>query len=204
MIGGVTFKEDTHQYFDESGIEIPGITAILKSAGLINYGEKSSELFSEDYMLRGKAAHKAVELYSKKSLDESTVDETIAPYLNAYKKFEKDTGYVSKVAELLVWHPQRRYATQIDNIGHLDKNLILLEIKTGSFQPWHKLQVAGQRACLVDEMKTKKDFVLELKDNETYTLHKVAHEVTEELLFFSLVNLYYWRKNNNYLKGDKK
>ena len=63
MIGGITFKEDTHQYFDESGNEIPSVTQILKVAGLINYGKTGTELQDNDYMLRGKAAHKAIHLF---------------------------------------------------------------------------------------------------------------------------------------------
>ena len=204
MIGGITFKEDTHQYFDESEVEVPGITTILKSAALIDYRAPGNELFSEDFMLRGKAVHKAIELYNKKTLDENTIDEVVKPYFEAYKKFKKDTGYKSKQSEVLAWHPQRRYATMVDDIGFMGQDPVLLEFKTGAYQPWHRLQVVAGRACLGDEFKTNKDFVLQLNDNATYTLHKVPYEVTEEMLFFSLVNLYYWKKNNNCLKGDKK
>ena len=201
MIGGLTFKEDTHQYFDESGVEVPGITTILRSAGLIDCKANGNELFSEDSMLRGKVVHKVIELHNKKILKEDTVDEAAMPYFVAYKKFQKDTGYISKHSELLVSHSQRRYATLIDDIGLIDNEMVLVEYKTGAFQPWHKLQVAGQRACIADEIKTKKEFVLQLNADETYRLHKIPYEVTEEMLFFSLVSLYYWSKNNKCLKG---
>lgn len=200
MIGGIKFIEEGHQYFDESGVEIPGITSILKSAGLINYGVNGTELYSDESMLRGKAVHKAIELYNKKTLDEETIGEVVKPYFDAYKKFQKDTDYKSNQSEVLVWHPQRRYATKIDDIGYIGKDPVLLEFKTGAFQPWHKLQVAGGRACLGDEFKTNKDFVLELQETGQYRLHKVPYEITEEMLFFSLVSLYYWKKNNKCLK----
>lgn len=199
MIGGVTFKEETHQYFD-ADIEIPSVTNILKSAGLINYGAAGSELQSEEYMMRGKAAHKCCELYEKGILDPTTVDEAVEPYLDGYKKFKKDTGYKSKATELILFHDKRRFAGTLDGIGTIGPDQVLIEIKTGSYQPWHRLQVAAYRSCLPDEYKTVKDFVLELKSNSTYALHKIPYEVTEENIFFSLVNLYYWRKNNNFLK----
>lgn len=203
MIGGVTFKEDTHQYFDESGIEVPSVTQILKVAGLTGFGMEGTELHSDESMTRGKAAHQAIHFLEKGTLDESTVDEIVIPYVDAYKKFKKDTGYKPFKMECLLLHQQRRFAGTLDGIGHIENQPVLLEYKTGSYQPWHKLQVAGYRAALGDDFKTTKDYVLELKSNATYTLHKVAYEVTEELLFFSLVNLYYWRKNNNCLKTGK-
>lgn len=199
MIGGLTFKEDTHQYFDGDR-EIPSVTAILKNAGLINYGAEGSELKNEDYMMRGKVAHKCCELYEKGTLDLSTVDETILPYLEGYKKFKADTGYKSEKTELILYHTERKFGGTLDGIGRIRGDKTLIEIKTGSYQPWHKLQVAAYRACLAGEYETTKDFVLELKDNATYTLHKIPYEVTEEMIFYSLVNLYYWRKNNNFLK----
>lgn len=200
MIGGLTFKEDAHQYFDGDR-EIPSVTTILKNAGLINYGAEGSELQNEDYMMRGKVAHKCCELYEKGTLDLSTVDESILPYLEAYKSFKSDTVYKAKGTELILYHQERRFAGTLDSIGTMGGKQVLIEIKTGSYQPWHKLQVAAYRSCLAGEHETVKDFVLELKNNATYALHKIPYDTTEEIIFYSLVNLYYWRKNNNFLRN---
>lgn len=120
---------ENHQYFLDTR-PIDGLTSTLKEGGLI----RSSDEF---YMNRGTAVHLATELFDKGTLDEETVDPRIRGYLESWKRFRKDQNYQPVYIEYEIYHPQLMVASKVDRIP-------LLDIKTGSPEPWHILQVAFQ------------------------------------------------------------
>lgn len=135
----LTFDVATHVYSDpETGVIYPSVTQVIKEAGLLGWTVQDD---ADWYMDRGSAVHEATALWDRGILDESTLDPQIRPYLDAWIKFRKESGYSPKIIEKPLLHVTYRYA------GTIDRDCI--EIKTGQYAPWHSLQIAAY-AHLID------------------------------------------------------
>ena len=127
------------------------------------------------YLERGRLIHLATEYYDNDELDESTVDERIAPYLSAYIKFVKDTAFSPTFVEHQLYHPQFFYAGKIDRIGiWLNTDQHIIDLKSGAKTDVDKLQGAAYwELCLANKIPIKKTFDLYLKDDGNYSLVEV-------------------------------
>jgi hypothetical protein len=127
------------------------------------------------YLERGRLVHLATEYHDRDELDESTVDERIRPYLDAYKKFRQDTGFDPAIIEQKFLHGSYWYAGKVDRIGMLNGSGALLDLKSGAPDPVDRLQVVAYwELCQANELKNiQKIFCLYLKDNGTYKLRPV-------------------------------
>jgi len=122
-----------HRYLlDGKGVD--GLTSTIAEAGLIRESD-------EWYLKKGTAIHSATEFYDKGTLDESTVDPQIQGYLESWKRFRQDQNYTPIYIEYQTYHPELMVGTKIDRLP-------LLDIKSGSPESWHVLQVGFQRECL--------------------------------------------------------
>jgi hypothetical protein len=143
------FDPEEHVYRVD-GIERPGVTEILKAAGLSDNATGANGWSIDPDVLdnaadRGKVAHLAVELDCQKILDEDSLDDEIWPYVDAWRQFVDDTGFVPIANELLFYNPVDDYCGQIDIPGYIGEDLTIIDLKTGSIglKPWHKYQLAG-------------------------------------------------------------
>ena len=133
------------------------------------------------YLERGRLIHLATEYYDNDELDESTVDERIRPYLEAYKKFCKDTHFAVQWIEYKLSHPSYQYAGKIDKIGQLNGCLVIIDLKSGAKAKVDELQaIAYRELCLVNNIPVKKQFDLYLHDDGTYKLEPV--EIPKRLM----------------------
>ena len=120
--------DEFHQYrLDERPID--GLTSTIAEAGLIRGGDPW-------YMTRGSAIHLATEYFDKGTLDEDSVSDEIKGYLASWKQFRVDQNYTPTHIELKLYDPIYLYA------GTLDR-LPLLDLKSGAFAKWHRIQLAG-------------------------------------------------------------
>jgi hypothetical protein len=125
-----------HRYLLD-GKSIDGLTSTIAEAGLIGgYG-------SEWHMDRGSKIHLATEFYDRKTLDMNTVDPQIEGYLNSWITFRKDQNYNPVEIEYQIYHPELMVASKIDRLP-------LLDIKSGSQEPWHILQIGFQWQTIRD------------------------------------------------------
>ncbi len=124
-----------HRYLLD-GKPIDGLTSTIAEAGLVRgcdpwYGE------------RGSALHLATEFYDRGTLDESTVDPQIEGYLASWKRFRQDQNYTPTHIEYITYYPELMVGTKIDRLpGPLD-------LKSGSPEPWHILQIAIHYKTLI-------------------------------------------------------
>ena len=126
--------DENHNYTLD-GRPLDGLTSTIQEAGLMgNFG-------SEWYLDRGMKIHLATELWDKGTLEESTVDPQIQGYLESWKRFRKDQNYNPTHIEYQIYHPELMVASKVDRLP-------LLDIKSGSQEPWHILQIAFQWATL--------------------------------------------------------
>jgi hypothetical protein len=138
------FDEAEHRYYLGSR-ELPSVTTILKMAGLLN-----PQHYTDFARERGALAHRALEWFDQGDLDESTLDDRLVPYLDAWKRFKAEAGFVVSAIELRLASEARGFAGTVDRIGKLAGRPTVLDIKTGSPERWHALQVAAY-ASLVRE-----------------------------------------------------
>jgi hypothetical protein len=128
----------THIY-TLNGREVPGISRVIAGVGLINSARFTD--FSRD---RGTMAHLACQLHDEGDLDESTLDPVIVPYLEGWKKFREQSGFVPNVIEKSLYSPLLDFAGTPDRYGKMNGNSVIAEIKTGGISFVTGIQLAAQ------------------------------------------------------------
>lgn len=152
---------DNQHVYRADGRVVPGVTGIIRAAGLMD-----AHGWNEYARARGSAAHKAVELYEQDDLDMASLDPVIAPYLDAWIAFKNQTGFKSETQEQLVFHPAYQYAGTLDMTGHIPGATVLVDIKTGAYQPWWALQTAAYNAVVKRRLRLS----VELRNDGTYRM----------------------------------
>lgn len=180
------FKPDTHQYF-KNGVELPSVTRILQDLGFIDRS------FYTDYgRTRGKFVHLACELDDRGELDEESLDPALLPYLKAWRKFKKETGFIIEAIEKPVASATYNYAGMLDRLGIMNGINSVIDIKSGAVSPWTGLQLA---AYSVAENKILKRFAVQLMETGRYKLYPYTDNQDRQI-FLSAVACWHWIKNN--------
>jgi hypothetical protein len=135
---GVTFDASTHSY-RVHGTRLISVTQAIQAAGLIH-----AEWYTEGARQRGRAVHLAVHFDAERDLNERSVSPLIQPYLEAARRFKRETGFVTELTEARVWAMDLGYAGTIDHLGLMQgKHRVLVDWKTGAVPEWARLQTAG-------------------------------------------------------------
>jgi hypothetical protein len=188
----ITFDAEKHEYRD-CGVRLPSVTQVISAAGL--YGNTS---FFTDYSRdRGSFVHQIIEWHLSKELDESTIDPVLMPYFEAWKRFERESSYVSDSCETRLASATYRFAGTIDHIGHLGGHFCIIDVKTGALNPAGALQLAGYELLL--KTRGARRFTLQLKDDGNYKLTEHKDRQDKDI-FLAALACYYWKQNNN-VKG---
>ncbi len=85
-------------------------------------------------------------------LSDERVDD-LWPYVHAWGRFLRESGAVvdQEYIERRVYHPVYRYAGTIDRVVALNGTNLVLDIKTGTYDHSHVLQLAAYREALLCE-----------------------------------------------------
>jgi hypothetical protein len=81
----IVFDEASHTYYVD-GKKKPGVNEILKAVGL----SKDWTGVDSFYRDRGVAVHKAIDLYLRGTLDESSIDPFVAPYFRQFLEWQRE------------------------------------------------------------------------------------------------------------------
>jgi hypothetical protein len=111
------FDEENHIYHVDGKV-YPSVTQIIKP--LYSFDGIDSGVL-EYAAARGRAVHKAVELWNANDLDESTLDPVLVPYLEAYKKFATEMKFTATHSERHLAHPSMHYAGTPDIEGKINE-----------------------------------------------------------------------------------
>lgn len=146
----LVFRESDHTYWygePDVGVLLCSATQFLKEGGLIDttyYTAGSAE--------KGTFIHKATELHDRPDMElvEDDLDPVIVPFLNAYKKFTYQCKPKWRGIEMQLADPQLGIAGTVDRVGTMTPpggiyskpERVVLDIKSGSPQDWHALQLA--------------------------------------------------------------
>jgi hypothetical protein len=157
------FREATHEYFI-GGKPVPGVTTVLKEAGLID-----STWFTPEAALRGQHVHTACALWDKGELDTCALDPVLVPYLEAWQKFRKESGVTPTIIEEPFYSLEHGFAGTIDRAWMDGKHFIVCDIKSGPLPDWLPLQLAGY-SILINAFS---GMGVELRDNGSYSVKVV-------------------------------
>ena len=186
------FIEKTHQYY-LGGTELSSVTTILNQ--LNDFGRIPPDVLERKRQI-GTAVHKAAELDDAGNLDPDSIDPAVAPYLEGWRKFRRESGFVPEYSEQRVYSTAYQYAGTLDRIGILNNELILLDIKARATDtPETALQTAAY-AKAWEEMTganlMHRRYSVRLTQDGNYRL--VPHAgLTDFTVFLSCLTLYHWR-----------
>jgi hypothetical protein len=184
------FDPAEHKYFVGKR-EVPSVTTILKEEGFID-----SAWFTESGRQRGSYVHLAVHYHDMNELDEDSLDDTIRPYVEAWKRFKVDTGIVIIESEVPILDPLKRYAGTPDKIVMLDDKQSVLDLKTGIVSPWVRLQL-----CAYGEAKgIYRRFAVQLCDDGKYKVHQYIDR-QDFGVWNAVLAVYFWKMNELKRRG---
>lgn len=157
----LTFDPETHTYH-WNGREVPGVTTILARVGIINTG-----YLREEAAWRGSVVHRCCELDDRGDLDESTVAEEAKPYLEAWRKFKRETGFMVEEVEQPHYSVKYGYAGRPDVKGSVARSIAIVDRKTGANQKWHRIQLAAYAPLYKFPLGLRR-FAVQLRPDGTY------------------------------------
>lgn len=184
----LTFNAEKHEYRLGERV-IPGITEILRSAGLLSAMPENQEA-----MRRGEYVHLATELDDKGDLDESTLDPAIVPYLEAWRACKREVGFEVLGIEELVCNEAMGYATKVDRRVCRGGQVWIVNQKTGGHWPWYRVQMAGELLCyqgVVLDPPTRR-FAVYLSDAGKWSMEEYT-DPRDMAVFRAAKTIYDWR-----------
>lgn len=163
------------------------VTSVIQSAGLVD-----SSHFSEYAATRGTYLHLATHYYDAGELDESSLDPVILPFLNGYKKFLQETGFVVEESEKRIFSTELGVTGQLDKLGKFpDGRKAIIDLKTGVFIPAHEVQLAAYHLLLGDRKFLK--FGLYLTKEGNYKLIQMLSKDARDV-FLAALKVYAWKE----------
>lgn len=146
-------------------VDWPSVTEVLKLAGLIN-----DQWFTEHSAWRGSVVHKCCEYEDFEDLDEKSVDERVTGYLEAWRKFKRETGYQPVSNESVVRNDTLQIIGRLDGVGEMrDGTFAVVDRKTGAVSKSTALQTAAYTACLERPLLYRR-FAVALKPDGNYSM----------------------------------
>lgn len=195
------FDEDSHTY-TLNGLVIPNVTSIMEP--LVDYSRIPERIMALARQ-RGNYVHRACELYCWGMLDETTVEPEYQPYLDAFKLFLFETGFIPELIEQRVYHEKLRYAGTMDLGGTLPpagrrKRPIraLIDIKStfklmASVGPQTAAYLEAHNSSAKPADKFEARYGLHLQGNGKYRLLPMK-EPSDMNVFLSCLNIYNFMK----------
>jgi len=168
------------------------VTQIIKEAGLID-----TQWFTEHGRERGSAIHKACQYLDEGTLDLASLDPAIEGYVRAYDNWRR-ASHVEGVEyiECPLADPLGRYRGTPDRVL-VARPRVVVDIKTGGYQPWVALQLAAYVNMLPDPYSYRR-MALHLTVNGDYSVTEFpkAKYANDLNVFLSCLNIANWKRGN--------
>lgn len=195
----LTFDHDSHRYW-WNGDPVPSVTQVLSILTDFEMVEKFNPGAVAYASVRGDAVHYACELYDKGTLDWSTLDDELKPYLDAWILFRKQTGFIPNRIEHKVFHPNLRYAGTLDRTGILFDNHVVIDIKAvAAIYPTTGPQLAAYEAAIKatepNGPASYGRYSVQLHPDGKYKLHHYENRA-DLSVFISSLTLLNWANTN--------
>lgn len=187
----LSFDEASHTY-RFSGRVVPGVTSVLKP--LQDFSGIPPAVLAAKADL-GRRVHFACQLHDEDDLDESSVQEDVAPYLAAYRRFLLESGAVILENERKVFERSLMYAGTIDRVLRINQEVMLVDLKTSISTPLSAgPQTAAYKRALNDVRVTSRA-ALRLKPDGSYRLDAL-NDANDFSVFIACLTLRNFLENN--------
>lgn len=198
------FDSKNHTYHAPDGMRLEGVTDILS-------GELGGfDGFPESAAMRGTDVHTAIQLFTEDDLDESTLTEEVAEYLDCFKRAQEFHGIKILQNEIMRYHPKYLYAGRCDAIVEINGVRGVIDYKTGlpngARERW---QLAAYMELLKREVPGLTGrWNLYIKPG--HYKDKCGFQLTEYtsprdfMEFLALFSAYSLKKNEGYIKERRK
>jgi len=186
---GYRFDSDNHLHLVD-GKPVVSVTSAMR--GLLFDPTKYREGAAD----RGTRVHDGLELWDL--YGEETSDLEVLPYLAAWRRFRDEKGFKPEQVEYACCSRKFGYAGVIDRIGStLEFPRILLDIKSGGKEPWHRIQTAAYAAMLATPLELERWGVY-VRDNGTYEIeiHPRIEWHSDFSIFLSCLSIHNWKERN--------
>jgi hypothetical protein len=198
MSAVLQFDEVEHRY-TVAGRTVPSVTQIL---GPIRPDfSQIPPLVLERKRLLGQAVHLACELDDLGELDEETLDDELAPFLSAWRKFKAENKVRIVMNEQRLYHPTLGYAGTIDRMAWLEvvgPENWALDIKTSlAGDPSYGVQLAGYQGLLEaqgEPIADQRRGSIHLYPDATYKLVEYRNP-NDAACFRALLSVHQWKQN---------
>lgn len=190
------FDPVAHRY-TVGGRAVPSVTTIMKP--LFDFSGISPEVLARKAEL-GTAVHTACELDDCGDLDESSLHESVVPYLNAYRSFKASQQPEVIYSELRVYNEAHGYAGTLDLFCAIRGVLWLIDIKTtAQISPATGIQTAAYLSAMPPMAMLMANKVrraaLQLKPDGSFKLQELTGR-DDFSIFVSLLNIHNWKERN--------
>ncbi len=189
------FTAEDHSY-RLNGVSLPSVT---QCTGLLcDYGNIPPAVLQAacDF---GTNVHRATELFDLDDLDEDALSPALAPWLDGWKRFKNESGFLVRDIESRVYSKTYGYAGTLDRVGVLNGKLVIIDIKTPTVvNPSTGPQTAAYQHA-VEEMnkeKIKGRYALQLKGDGTYRLIPYADK-NDFNVFLGCLNVINFRRKHH-------
>lgn len=187
----ITFDEAKHEYRrKDTGALVPGVTGILKNAGLID------DDIDPYYLERGKLIHLACEYHDLGVLNPNTVCDAILGFVLSYITFRQESPNViinNDGIEKIVYNEQWNYAGTIDRICSVNGLYAIIDLKSGAPARWHGLQLSGYSLAIGGGYRR---YGLYLNKDGRKGRMIGYDDPSEDDVFLGLTNFNHWSKKN--------
>lgn len=173
------------------GRALPSVTQVL---GLLHNFDSIPWAVLEKARLRGERVHQCVNAYNRGAYEDRDFPEDVAPYLDGWAEFLKDTGAVVIQSEQPVYHKTLLYAGTPDCVlaWKNDRTLLLPDIKATFEVP---PTVGAQTAAYAEAYKTMQPARIRIEracihlTPDGYKLHP-RNDPADWSLFLSTLNVF--------------
>lgn len=184
MIAGLTFQAEGHVYRFKGAV-VPSVTTVLQQ---LQYLQGIPWDVLEAAREFGTHVHQACHLYNQNDLVEDELHPALVPYLNQYKRFLADTGFIVTGSEILVYNDLARYAGQEDFEGIFRGTTWGVDIKSGVVPSTVGAQTAAYQQARPKDVRPKRRACLQLMVDDYKFIEQ--KEVSDFSLFTSALNCY--------------
>lgn len=177
------------------------VTDILDVMGMYRNDDNIPKGQVDFYLRRGSAVHSATAMFDRGTLDESSVDPLIAPYLEAWKAFRREVGGDMLHIELFMASDVLDYCGTLDRIvgpSLIYPGKLLLDIKTSEAAVTTRLQTCGYlKLCeflrLYEPGELKRGAVA-LKSNGRYAVELYDDDARDMAAWQACMTLAAWKR----------
>lgn len=197
------FDEKEHLYHSPDGMRLEGVSDILS-------GELGGfDGFPESAAMRGHDVHRAIQFYNENDLNESTIPEEAAGYLDCFKRAKEHHNIKIIQNEIMRYHPKYLYAGRMDAIVEINGITGVIDYKTGGPDKRNKWQLAMYLELIkaeIPHIKGRWNLYLKpqkYKDGCGFFLeeHTGLRDFQEAVALFAAFTI---RKNNGYIREKRK